>query len=143
MKMNIFKRFNNSELFDTGTVNERFLEYQNLKKKAKKWGRYGGIAGLAMGGFFTLVISSESDFFTVLLSIIFLCPMLWFLSLQLAKSWAWGFYWMDKKDVEYSFLAAGIAGQAGMKLRFKYRNFEKQLKKLEKMERKQQTNTEF
>ena len=141
--MDIFtKRSRRFELFDEGNLNERLIEYQTLKEKEKKWGKYGGIGSIVFGVFFTVIIISTNNFATGLFAGIIIFPMFWCIFSQMAKNLAWGFYWMEKKDVDWNFLALATATSAGMILRFKYRNFEKKIKKLERLEKKQQEQAE-
>lgn len=119
------------ELFSNQNINQNLIEYSNVKKKAKKWGRIFGILGLITDvGIFFLMLAGGIEFNVGIFALVVLMSVaIWISYVQLGKCYAWGWYWDEKRGHDTFFIAMFFAGIIGFALRMKYRKFDKKLKK--------------
>lgn len=131
------------ELFVGNDLNQNYIEYINVKKKAKKWGRIFGFLGLFTGiGLILLLLAAGSELNGSLLAMMFiLIPMIWIMYIQIGKCYAWGWYWDEKKGHETIFLVIFLGGFIGFLLRIKYHSYGRKMKKQIKNNQREMSNT--
>ncbi len=128
---NIFSK-KNYELFNSSNVNENLILFNNIKNEGKKWGKIGGIVGLVLGGFLSIILITNVNTVTIIevLGAIIILIMFYLSAKYSAICYAWGFYWSEEHINEIGgLLFSFILPYAGYKVYRKYRNYDKKIRK--------------